>query len=211
MKKDDLVLTRFIKEAYEENGFVSAVVFGRQGIGKTTYALIVAYQIYQDWDTVFDHLFFKPDEVVDYLINNKSRAKLIILDDAGTWLNTMSWWTMDKIVFSELFDVLRTRTAGIIFTTPNVNNLISRIRDQIMYRIRIEKVGKDDWRRAIIYSAGLSPKMQLFVRKIGYDYFKCKVEDEVYKRYLQIREYYVEEKIKELESAVYQKKETDFP
>ncbi len=49
MKKKNkwLWLGSKIVEAYKTNGFESAIVFGKQGVGKTTYALKVAKEVYQ--------------------------------------------------------------------------------------------------------------------------------------------------------------------
>jgi len=42
-------LARLISSAYKRYDFVSAFVIGPQGMGKTTYAMLVAYEVYGDW------------------------------------------------------------------------------------------------------------------------------------------------------------------
>jgi len=49
------VLSRYIMEHSEMTG---VIVFGSQRTGKSSYAMQVLYDIYQDWNTVLDHVFF---------------------------------------------------------------------------------------------------------------------------------------------------------
>ena len=42
-------LTKLIRYAHEKDGFISALIFGNQGISKTSYALHVAKEVYGGW------------------------------------------------------------------------------------------------------------------------------------------------------------------
>lgn len=42
-------------------------MFGSQGIGKTSYALHVAHEIYGDWNKALSYLFFDPKDAISLL------------------------------------------------------------------------------------------------------------------------------------------------
>ena len=61
------ILAKMIKKAYRINGFVGAIVYGKQGYGKSSYALKTAYQIYEDWDKALDSLVFRLEDLLRML------------------------------------------------------------------------------------------------------------------------------------------------
>jgi len=135
-----LFLSQLIEKAYKNNGVITAYVFGEFGLGKTAYALWVAYDIYKDWNKVLEYLFFKPQEAVRVIgraIEKNERIPLIIMDDAGLWLDRLTWYERDKISFMELFNLIRSITGGIIFTTPS-EELPRQILNKSFFRIKIE-------------------------------------------------------------------------
>jgi len=78
-------LSRYIMEHSEMTG---VIVFGSQRTGKSSYALQVLYDIYQDWDKVLDHTFFKLEDVVTFLMNQIKAGRTIpafVWDDAGVY------------------------------------------------------------------------------------------------------------------------------
>ncbi len=68
-----LWLTQQILKEYKRDGFISALVFGKQGNGKTTYALITAKEVYEKlgyenpWETALDRLYFELPESIPLL------------------------------------------------------------------------------------------------------------------------------------------------
>jgi len=183
-----LMLTRLIERAYENEGFVSALIFGSQGIGKTSYALHVAKQIYDSWYKALDHLFFNPKEAIKVLhkaLKQGERLKAIILDDAGLWLGKSQWWHREKLEFAEFFDIIRTVCSSVIFTTP-ADNILNRLSHEIQLRIKVSPIDSElynqlkkaghnidvnSWRVAKIYQFSLSPLFQPIIKKHAYDIY----------------------------------------
>ena len=182
------MLSKLIERAYEREGFISALIFGSQGIGKTSYALHVAKDVYGDWDTALDHLFFDPKDAIKRIysaFSKRERVKVIILDDAGLWLGKSQWWKKEKLEFAEFFDIIRTVCSAVIFTTP-ADNLLSRLSHEIKLRIKIGPISSDLYehikragfsvdvdchRVAKIYRFSLSPLFQPIIKKHAYDIF----------------------------------------
>ena len=193
-------LTRLVQQAYEREGFISALIFGSQGIGKTSYALHVARQVYGNWRKALNHLFFNPKEAIEYLdkaLDRSERIPLIIMDDAGLWLGKSQWWKREKVEFAEFFDIIRTVCSSIIFTTPS-DNLMSRISHEIMLRIKISAIDSDlyahlkrqgynvdvdKYRVAKIYRFSLSPLFQPIIKKQAYDIYPLHYPDDVKREY----------------------------
>ena len=197
-------LTNLIRYAHEREGFISALIFGNQGIGKTSYALHVAKEVYGGWDHVLDYLFFNPKDAINVMeqaIEEEKRIPLIIMDDAGIWLGKTEWWRREKVEFAEFFDIIRTVCSSVVFTTP-ADNLMSRLSREIMLRIKVthldgevdaqlkEKGMKVDpklFRLAKIYRFSLSPLFQPNIYKTAFDVFPALYPDEVKKKYDRLR------------------------
>ncbi len=116
-----LRLAELIRLAMRHNGVVVAHIYGNFGFGKTSYALWTAYHVLGSWDRVLDYLFFSPKDALDAIgaaITTGKRLPLIIMDDAGLWLDRMTWWEQDKVAFMKFFNLIRSVAAGVIFTTP---------------------------------------------------------------------------------------------
>ena len=116
-----MFLASLIKWSINNNSIVIAYVYGPMGYGKTSYALWTAYEVLGDWDKVLDHLFFDLDEALDFMYKHVMRGRRIpvmILDDAGFFLNRLTWWEKPKVEFMELFNLARSIAASIIFTSP---------------------------------------------------------------------------------------------
>ena len=191
-----LTLSRLIERAYEREGFISALIFGSQGIGKTSYALRVAKEVYGDWHKALNHLFFNPKEAIELLykaMDNGNRVKLIIMDDAGLWLGKSQWWKREKLEFAEFFDIIRTVCSAVIFTTP-ADNLLNRISHEIQLRIKVSPIDSELYdqlkkagynidvnthRVAKIYRFSLSPLFQPIIKKQAYDIFPLYYPNEI--------------------------------
>ena len=196
------LLAKMIKAAYRSNGFVGAVVYGKQGYGKSSYALKVAYQIYGDWDRVFNAIVFKLEDLVSALresIVTGKRRQLLIWDDAGVHGNKYRWFDYGGQELAKelqaLLDVIRTGLAGLIFTTPQPNELLKVFRGYDFYYVKIVKQNKRNNRLATIYQQSVMPNGNVIVKKVGYDRFNVMLPDEVYKRYSGIRASYFREVI----------------
>ena len=226
-----LVLANLIKKAYEHNGFISALVIGNLGSGKTSYALHVASEIY-GWGNAPKHLFFDLDPALQLLENalhQHRRIPLLILDDAGLWLSRLRWWEEDITRFMELYNIMRTLASGIIFTSPT-NDLPRAILRKIIFRITLKPISIDEarnrlnlndnikwrdykgllklrgqnpdyWNVATGYRLHTLPSFMQFVRKHFEDCYPLHYPKSVYEEYEKIRSVAVEKALKRLKES----------
>lgn len=216
-------LSRLIERAHESEGFISAFVYGPQGIGKTSYCLHVAADVYGSWDAALNHLFFDPLEAIERMLSviedmesgeREDRIKVLIMDDAGTWLSKTSWWEESKQEFAELFDLIRTACSCVIFNSP-ANNIIKRISDEIMLRVKVTKINAEmnemlknlgysvdaeKHRVATLYQHRLTPMFKGYIRKEAYDVFPLHYP--VHDEYRRIRLRVVKEKMLSVREAL---------
>jgi len=162
-----MILANLIEKAYRNNGVVTAYIYGDFGQGKTSYSLWVAYRVLGSWDDVLDHLFFDPEEAVNVMgeaISKGKRLKLIIMDDAGLWLDRLTWWEEKKVAFMNFFNLIRSVSAGVLFTTPT-QELPKQILNKCMFRIHIRPTSREEVVK-LIGDDGLS-ELEGVIRKYG--------------------------------------------
>ncbi len=196
------VLTRNILNAYKENGIVIAEVFGPQGTGKTTYALKTLKQVYKEldyedpWGEALSHTFFDIKDALDLLkksAESGQRIPVILFDDAGTWLIKYSWYQKDMKSFIKLYNLIRTLTSGIIFTTPHPDDILKNVRDKTWRKIKIVRNGKKDGVQQGIakhYKYNIVKRngdFKSFAVEVAWDFYKVHLPDDVFKRYEDIR------------------------
>ncbi len=124
-----LWLTQQILKEYKRDGFISALVFGKQGNGKTTYALITAKEVYEKlgyekpWETALDRLYFELPESIPLLrqaFHERKKIPVIIFDDASIWFSKYYWYTDVQRAFFKIYALIRTLVTAVIFTTPSL-------------------------------------------------------------------------------------------
>ncbi|RLG73710.1 MAG: hypothetical protein DRO14_06425 [Thermoprotei archaeon] len=163
--------SRIIK-AYNTQSFISAFAYGHQGVGKTTYALLILYNVYRDWDKVLDNTYFYIETLIPKLkkaLQSGERIPAILLDDAGIWLVKYSWRKNFSQWFSKLFNLMRTVVAGIIFTSVEVSDIVKFVRDKVIYRISIVRFR--DFVEARAYRCYITPMLRHYVKKRFIDRF----------------------------------------
>ena len=220
-----LTLSALIKRAYRTNGYVSAGVIGEMGIGKTSYALHVASEIY-GWDKALQYLFFKPQDAVRVMrkaLDSGKRIPLLIMDDAGFWLSKLTWWEEHKVVFMDFYNLIRTVCASIIFTCPG-DELPKVMRKKMYFRITIsplhknrviqllEKIPKRElevlrsegrdiryWNIAKGYKLQTLPSYMQYVRSLFEDIYPLHYPKHIYLKYEEMRRIFVKEALEKVE------------
>ena len=194
---------------HEKEGFADALIFGDKGSGKSTYALISAYQVYNDWEEVFRHLVFDPEKAIRLIkeaLEDGVRIPMLIMDDAGLWLGKSEWWEQRKIRFSEFYNVIREICSCVVFTTPS-DDIIGRLLKQIGLRIKIT-LSDEKLSIAKVYKVKISPLFQQYIKTLKQEVFVRHLPDETYERYKALKRKATYNKLVEWELSVNQPKAT---
>jgi len=198
-----LWLAQKIVEAYNSTGFVSAVIFGPQGTGKTTYAFKVARDVEYElrgletkdeaWKYV--NYFFELPEALDYiqqLTEKDQRIPYIVFDDAAIWLSKYYWYKDYMKAFYSYYALIRTRVSAVIFTTPAPDDIAYFLREKGWYQIKIVwNNKKKKFAKALLYEKEFTRNTRGdFTTKSTHkaiDYFKVELPDDFYTEYLKKR------------------------
>jgi hypothetical protein len=207
-----------IKRMVKENGFMSVMIVGRQGVGKTTYAMRTLYHYYGDWDKVLESMTFDPIE----LLRKRKHYDAILIDDAGVHLSKYDW--RNKSDFAKFFNLIRDVTNFLIFTTPNEGDILKNVRDKLTYlavihghvRPRAKKLsngqyqylGDEYWadggyatiykRKLVINSTTNYKPDYRYVDVMHFDMFYYKIPDDVRQKYAEMRAKVTERLLDEL-------------
>jgi len=218
-----MYLSSLIKEAYDLNSVVIAYVYGNMGYGKTSYALWTAYEVLGSWDNVLNYVFFNLEEAIEVMwkhIEKEKRLPIAIFDDAGFWLNRLTWWREEKIRFMELFNLVRTISAGVIFTTPS-EEIPRQLINKCNYRVNVRPLGSYelDSESAVEtlkvaakfklenggvavakgYQLLMLPSFMKLVKKDYLDYYPLWYP--IFDKYMKLRLGHIKKKIKELKES----------
>ncbi|MUN29974.1 hypothetical protein GC250_11145 [Sulfolobus metallicus DSM 6482 = JCM 9184] len=198
-----LWLAQKIVEAYKNMGFVSAVIFGPQGTGKTTYAFKVARDVefairgLQTKDEAWKYVkfFFELPDALEYLeeiTERNERIPYIIFDDASIWLSKYYWYKDYMKMFYSYYALIRSRVSAVIFTTPAPDDLAYFLREKGWYQIKI--VWNNKKRKiamAQLYEKEFARDTRgEFTTKSTHkaiDYFKVELPNDFYNNYLMKR------------------------
>lgn len=228
MTEDNLLwLAQKIVSAYESYGFVSAVIFGKQGSGKTTYAFKVMRDVYyylnkyesreDAWADVERSYFFELPEALDKIemaIRNNLRIPVILFDDASIWLSKYEWYKDYMKVFYKIYALARLRITAILFTTPSPDDLAFFLREKGWYQIRVRWVNKKKkYAEAMLYSKSFARNSKgeivTKVKAQAIDMFKVDLPNDFYQRYLEKRRQTEERLIDEITRELEKERESD--
>jgi len=198
-----LWLAQKIVDAYRNMGFVSAVIFGPQGTGKTTYAFKVARDVEyalrgletKDEAWKYVNYFFELPEALDFiqqLTEKDQRIPYIIFDDASIWLSKYYWYKDYMKMFYSYYALIRTRVSAVIFTTPSPDDLAYFLREKGWYQIKVvwnnkkKKIAK-----ALLYAKDFARTARgdftTKSRHTAIDFYKVELPDTFYSEYLKKR------------------------
>jgi hypothetical protein len=209
------------KEIMERNAFTGAIIYAKQRLGKSSYALQVMFDIFRPecandaeaWNRVLEHTFFKIEDILDFLteaLEKRRKIPVILWDDTGVHGNKLVYFSNKNYAqyLQNLFDVVGTATRGILLTTPNPGNLLKSLRDYEFMRIKITKANSNGLRVAKGYGQNLMPSGMSRVYRSFEDTYKVQLPDEVFSRYQPMRESFYIEALSTLHDAI---KSQSFP
>ena len=151
-----LYLAKKIRSSYPY-GFTGAIVTGERGIGKSSFALNIAWEVFRElidpdtneyytedvsWRKALDSVVFTISDVIDAIsaaAKRKDPLRILCWDDCGVYANTMSWWRertlLDKL--KAVLDTVRSGCTGLVLTTPSENDLSKVVRNYDDYIVQI--------------------------------------------------------------------------
>jgi hypothetical protein len=136
----NFILECLKKKAKDPEGFRLFTVYGELRIGKSAYAFKTCVEVLQNlgydeknaWELLKGFIIFHPQHFFDKLDEMKSlgleRIPFLVWDDAGLWLFAMKWRDPFIIAFLQEMNVIGTKIASIIFTTPSPTYILKKLR-----------------------------------------------------------------------------------
>jgi len=207
-----------IDQNYFGDEFNPYIVYGKLGIGKSSYAMQVsacAYGTYDnpDWDKMKEYIVFKPEDFVQRcidMVNEDKREKVLIWDDAGLWLYAMDYNDPFVVAVTKYLNVARTNWASIIFTTPTPTMVIKKLRSlPDCYTVKIIKSSsnrgrKQRLRTAKVYEHEMLPDMvkSRTHRKYEDEDWDCMLPKDVFEWYKPLRKKYTRLAVLEMQKML---------
>lgn len=201
----------YLVNEMQNNSFTGAIVYSLQRLGKSSYAMQVMYRLYGNWDDVFKNMFYRIDDITNYLYNRLETddpLPCVLWDDAGVHASKLLYFK-DKDqadLIKRLFDVLGIATKGIILTTPVPDELLKSLRSYEFLKIKIMEGQNKYDRKARAYKNILWPSGARRNPKYFEDDFDVRLPDDVYKRYYPIRKSYYIQSLRDLRDFISTKK-----
>lgn len=202
------ITTELINQAHYSNECRNFIVYGPLGYGKTSFTLQVLMELYntQDPDELSKYFFFDPKEFLSKVTKFKKQEKSVGWDDAGAWLYYMDFQSNLLKSVSKLMQLIRTRTASVIFTTPTPTLILGKLRNfPQTITLKVRKVGgrNPNVRRVTAYQSWMMPDLsKLRVKKLYVDDFNKMLPHDVYKWYSNERRGYIEQLEKQLDTEL---------
>jgi hypothetical protein len=211
----ELVLAKKLLSSHKTNGFTSAIVEGPRGIGKSSYALKVFYDVFEAmdynetaaWDMALDRVLFRIKDIIQFLDDNvdkEDREIGFIWDDAGVFGSNLTWYTDIKLVhlLQSMMDTVRGSLNGMLLTCTNQGQLLKFLRRYDNHIINISYAEQGGWNRiAKGYIKRTLPSGMQRVYPNFHDYFSCHLPIDIYERYQVKRMQYNKENITALKKA----------
>ncbi len=179
------------KRIANDQGLTGASVTGVQQGGKSSYGLLVLYELYNhDVDKVLEHTVFRIEDLVAKIksaLKNHIRMRCIMLDDASLFASAARYNVNRKLVLylSGLGDTLGVATKAILLTSPS-GDLIKALRQYQFYRVQIHQ-GRNKYDRiAKGYKLHTLPSGKKWVSAEFHDFFDIRTS--FYERYAKMRE-----------------------
>jgi len=192
-----LTFTKKVLDAWKHWGYEQLFIEGPQGLGKTTYSMLVAYEVYRDWKTVLYYTVFDIDSIeheidkrIELLeageLETTDRIPVVIFDDAGLYFSKYMYVINPAKAqyINALFNMARSIFATTIFTSPDMD-ILKELRKKSWWVGEPTLVtNKSDPRRVMkLYKRRITSK-GAYISKSAYDQFKTNIiPDWVWKEY----------------------------
>ncbi len=218
-KKFNYVVSKKIYYAYKTNGFFSAVVQGRRGVGKSSYALTIMHDLFvymghEDsvaWQMAIDRMLYNISDIVSFIENSSGDKKEAVFtwDDASVFGGNLRYFSHMKEVnlLSSLMDTIRSSVGGVLLTCPSQFGLLKFLRRYDNYIIDISYGFEGGWNRiAKGYLKCSLPSGKGLVYYKFSDFYSAYLPKKVYALYMEKRNKYNEDNARYLKELINKKK-----
>lgn len=183
MKTEQNPVVGYIKRRIKRNKNFMGIVCGETGSGKTYGAIALALAIDEEFD-IEKQLVFTIKDFMN-LLNNKTlkRGQVIIFDEAGTNMNSRTWYDVQQRLFNYVLQTFRHMGIVVFFTTPSFDFIDSHSRKlfhayfepmRINYKTKTQKMkmnlisnnaqhGKVYFKRMIVRREGVVSKINSII------------------------------------------------
>ena len=133
----------YLRYAIDNYGWECIIIWGPKGGGKSNLMLQLGYMIYKNWNTVLEHIIFKPDDFIRIVDESAKAERIPFLgwDDIGVYLPS-SLYSTDRdlwTAFKENWDAFRTKLNVFVCTTPIKDHVASFILHDVTGEIAVAR------------------------------------------------------------------------
>lgn len=130
-------LAKKIRERQDNKFDCNIVVDGPRGLGKSTFALKLAYKI--GGFRLKRDIVFSKEEFIQQL--STKRKGIILADEAIMIAHNREWFSQDQNKIIKMINMYRDRQNVIIFCIPNFAVLDRQLKELLQFRVNIVKRG----------------------------------------------------------------------
>lgn len=135
-----------IRDAYKWDESIGLIAHGPRGIGKSSFSVhtaaeaLVPFMDEPDYEAVKRWVIFTPQQFCQKILEVQNKRMVLVWDDAGYWINRLFWYEQFVREALRYMTIARTQFASIIFSTPSLRMLPSKILElPDVYRVKITK------------------------------------------------------------------------
>lgn len=215
---DEPILTRYIMNAIQTRGFSGSIVTGEKGLGKSVYAIKIAFYVYKTlypnlddisiYNMVLERTLFTIKDMISALkkaTRKDEPIECLIWDDCLVHASSMHYFLQMKEVseLRSIFETIRTGCSSVIMTCTSSAGLLKFLREGDNLLIEIHKQGGAPTDRvARGYFVFRLPSGKRYFYKRYEDYFSCRLPNSIYEAYFTKRKQYLTDAIDSMDELI---------
>jgi hypothetical protein len=170
-----------------------------------------------DYEAAKPMILYKPEDVVSYLMTlliKKEKVPMVIWDDAGSWLHSMSFSDAFVVSFMQFLPLARSVTGLVVLSTPVEEWVLKKLATAggIIHAPVIKQASNDDhvWRPRICkaYRKARSPMSTRYYPQYQWeDHFTAIMPDNFYSWYKPKRDFYCQIAVGQMWMSLKKKRE----
>jgi hypothetical protein len=146
-------LAHIIRDAIKNDKHNVIPIWGEMGLGKTSLALWIMYDIYEKWDLVFKNLaftFWEFQALIRDAVEYDYRIAMILWDDIAVYFHRASIVYTNPIIktFFARYNFVRPYVANVLTTSPNIEFIPRQLLDFATADIFVKARGIGDFDRS---------------------------------------------------------------